>query len=109
MWGKVVEIDLDYCWFQRNYYSFNNNFYANCITEMSVLLTDDGTINFPLDAAIFVGIIDNKNTIESKYEIKLIGEKQCNNILLFEVTEKISDAYIWKRFGKNKDNTKTYN
>ena len=94
MWGKVVEIDLDYCWFQRNYYSFNNNFYANCIPEMSVLLTDDGTINFPLDAAIFVGIIDNKNTIESKYEIKLIGEKQCNNILLFEATENISDAYI---------------
>ena len=100
MWGKVVEIDLDYCWFQRNYYSFNNNFYANCIPEMSVLLTDDGTINFPLDAAIFVGIIDNKNTIESKYEIKLIGEKQCNNILLFKATEKISEAYIWNRFGK---------
>ena len=67
---------------------------------MSVLLTDDGTINFPLDAAIFVGIIDNKNTIETKYEIKLIGEKQCNNILLFEATENISDAYIWKSFGK---------
>ena len=25
----------------------------------------------------------------------MIGEKQCNNILLFEATENISDAYIY--------------
>ena len=100
MWGKVVEIDLDYCWFQNNYYTFSNNFYANCIPEMSLLLEDGGSINFPLNADIFVGIIDNQESIGKIFDIQLVGERDCNKIHLFAATESIQDENIWDMFGK---------
>jgi len=74
--GKVVKIDLDYCWFQRDYYRFKNNFFSNCIPELAILLKHQGSIYLPLDVDIFIGVASSKKKIEESYTLSLLGKKQ---------------------------------